>query len=336
VDDYQDLLRISVASAGNDHRLGANEAPPAIVSMYVGDELAAVIDSIVSGAGYKAAGKKIMDIGVSVLPTIPTDNSDRNRTSPFAFTGNKFEFRMPGSSFNIACTNIMLNTAVADSLLQFADELEKAENFDAALAALIKRELSAHQKILFNGNGYSAEWPVEAEKRGLLNLRSTPEAVVHYTDEKNVALFARHGVYSLTEMKSRQEISLEEYVKVIHIEAMASLDILKKQIVPACIGYSKELAETVALKKSIGVDAPAEVAKVRELTEKTAELIGLQDTLEAAVDGCPADTTECAMYDHEAVIPAMEAARKVADELELLVAKKAWPFPTYADLLFYV
>ena len=336
VDDYQDLLRISVASAGNDHRLGANEAPPAIVSMYVGDELAAVIDSIVSGAGYKAAGKKIMDIGVSVLPTIPTDNSDRNRTSPFAFTGNKFEFRMPGSSFNIACTNVMLNTAVADSLLLFADELEKAEDFDTALATFIKRELSAHQKILFNGNGYSAEWPVEAEKRGLLNLRSTPEAVVHYTDEKNVALFARHGVYSLTEMKSRQEISLEEYVKVIHIEAMASLDILKKQIVPACIGYSKELAETVALKKSIGVDAPAEVAKVRELTEKTAELIGLQDALEAAVDGSPADTTECAMYDHEAVIPAMGAARKVADELELLVAKKAWPFPTYADLLFYV
>ncbi|MDY5348652.1 MAG: glutamine synthetase III [Candidatus Ventricola sp.] len=336
VDDYQDLLRISVASAGNDHRLGANEAPPAIVSMYVGDELAAVIDSIVSGAGYKAAGKKIMDIGVSVLPTIPTDNSDRNRTSPFAFTGNKFEFRMPGSSFNIACTNVMLNTAVADSLLLFADELEKAEDFDRALATLIKRELSAHQKILFNGNGYSAEWPIEAEKRGLLNLRSTPEAVVHYTDEKNVELFARHGVYSLTEMKSRQEISLEEYVKVIHIEAMASLDILKKQIVPACIGYSKELAETVALKKSIGVDAPAEVAKVRELTEKTAELISLQGALEAAVDGCPADTTECAMYDHETVIPAMEAARKVADELELLVAKKVWPFPTYADLLFYV
>ena len=336
VDDYQDLLRISVASAGNDHRLGANEAPPAIVSMYVGDELAGVIDSLVSGADYKAAGKRSMDIGVSVLPAIPQDNSDRNRTSPFAFTGNKFEFRMPGSSFNIACTNVMLNTAVADSLLLFADELEKAEDFDAALAALIKRELSAHQKILFNGNGYSAEWPIEAEKRGLLNLRSTPEAVVHYTDEKNVALFARHGVYSLTEMKSRQEISMEEYVKVIHIEAMASLDILKKQIVPVCIGYSKELAETVALKKSIGVDAPAEVAKVRELTEKTAELISLQGALEAAVDGCPADTTECAMYDHETVIPAMEAARKVADELELLVAKKAWPFPTYADLLFYV
>ena len=336
VDDYQDLLRISVASAGNDHRLGANEAPPAIVSMYVGDELAGVIDSLVSGADYKASGKRSMDIGVSVLPAIPQDNSDRNRTSPFAFTGNKFEFRMPGSSFNIACTNIMLNTAVADSLLTFADELEKAEDFDAALAALIKRELSAHQRILFNGNGYSAEWPVEAEKRGLLNLRSTPEAVVHYTDEKNVALFARHGVYSLSEMKSRQEITMEEYVKVINIEALTSLDMLKKQIIPACIGYSKELAETVAVKKSIGVSAPVETAKVQELTDMTAELCGLTDALEAALAGAPEDVVACGMYDHEKVIPAMEAARKVADALELKVAKKAWPLPTYADLLFYV
>ena len=336
VDDYQDLLRISVASAGNDHRLGANEAPPAIVSMYVGDELAGVIDSLVSGADYKAAGKRSMDIGVSVLPTIPQDNSDRNRTSPFAFTGNKFEFRMPGSSFNIACTNIMLNTAVADSLMAFADELEKAEDFDAALASLIKRELSAHQRILFNGNGYSTEWPIEAEKRGLLNLRSTPEAVVHYTDEKNVALFARHGVYTLSEMKSRQEITMEEYVKVINIEALTSLDMLKKQIIPACIGYSKELAETVAVKKSIGVSAPVEAAKVQELTDMTAELCGLTDALEAALAGAPEDVTACGMYDHETVIPAMEAARKVADALELKVAKKAWPVPTYADMLFYV
>ncbi|MGN0757712.1 MAG: glutamine synthetase type III, partial [Candidatus Ventricola sp.] len=260
----------------------------------------------------------------------------RNRTSPFAFTGNKFEFRMPGSSFNIACTNIMLNTAVADSLMAFADELEKAEDFDAALASLIKRELSAHQRILFNGNGYSAEWPIEAEKRGLLNLRSTPEAVVHYTDEKNVALFARHGVYSLSEMKSRQEITMEEYVKVINIEALTSLDMLKKQIIPACIGYSKELAETVAVKKSIGVSAPVEAEKVQELTDMTAELCGLTDALEAALAGAPEDVTACGMYDHETVIPAMEAARKVADALELKVAKKAWPVPTYADMLFYV
>ena len=336
VDDYQDLLRISVASAGNDHRLGANEAPPAIVSMYVGDELAGVIDALVSGADYKACGKKLMDIGVSALPAIPQDNSDRNRTSPFAFTGNKFEFRMPGSSFNIACTNVMLNTAVADSLMVFAEELEKADDFDAALATLIKRELAAHQRILFNGNGYSAEWPVEAEKRGLLNLRSTPEALVHYTDEKNVALFARHGVYTELEMKSREEIGLEEYGKVIHIEALTSLSMLKKQIIPAAISWSKELADGVAVKKSIGVDAPGEVAKVRELTELTTELMDLTSVLDEAVAGEPEDLVARAMYAHETVIPAMEAARKVADALEMKVAKKAWPMPTYADMLFYV
>ena len=336
VDDYQDLLRISVASAGNDHRLGANEAPPAIVSMYVGDELAAVIDAIVSGADYKGCGKKLMDIGVSVLPTIPQDNSDRNRTSPFAFTGNKFEFRMPGSSFNIACTNVMLNTAVADSLLQFSEELEAAEDFDTALAALIRRELAAHQRILFNGNGYSAEWPVEAEKRGLLNLRSTPEAVAHYTDEKNVALFTRHGVYTRTEMLSRQEISLEEYAKVIHIEAMTSLHMLQKQIIPAAVTWSKELADGVAVKKSIGVDAPAETAQVKEITELTAELAEKTAALSAAVDAEPQETAERAMYEHETVIPAMEAARKLADALEMKVAKRCWPMPTYADLLYYV
>ena len=336
VDDYQDLLRISVASAGNDHRLGANEAPPAIVSMYVGDELAGVIDSLVSGADYKACGKKLMDIGVSALPAIPQDNSDRNRTSPFAFTGNKFEFRMPGSSFNIACTNVMLNTAVADSLMIFAEELEKAEDFDTALATLIKRELAAHQRILFNGNGYSAEWPVEAEKRGLLNLRSTPEALVHYTDEKNVALFSRHGVYTALEMKSREEIGLEEYGKVIHIEALASLSMLKKQIIPAAISWSKEMADGVAVKKSIGVNAPGETAKVQELTDLTAELMDLTGALEAAVAGEPEELTARAMYAHETVIPAMEAARKVADSLETKVAKKAWPMPTYADMLFYV
>ncbi|MGN0997833.1 MAG: glutamine synthetase type III, partial [Candidatus Ventricola sp.] len=336
VDDYQDLLRISVASAGNDHRLGANEAPPAIVSMYVGDELAGVIDALVSGADYKCCGKKLMDIGVSVLPTIPQDNSDRNRTSPFAFTGNKFEFRMPGSSFNIACTNVMLNTAVADSLMCFSEELEAAEDFDSALAALIRRELAAHQRILFNGNGYSAEWPVEAERRGLLNLRSTPEAVAHYTDEKNVALFARHGVYTRTEMLSRQEISLEEYAKVIHIEAMTSLHMLQKQIIPAAVTWSKELADGVAVKKSIAVDAPAETAQVKEITELTAALAEKTAALSAAVDAEPQETAERAMYEHEAVIPAMEAARKLADALEMKVAKRCWPMPTYADLLYYV
>ena len=336
VDEYQDLLRLSVASAGNDHRLGANEAPPAIVSMYVGDELAAVIHSLVDGTDYKAAGHKSMDIGVTSLPHIPQDNSDRNRTSPFAFTGNKFEFRMPGSSFNIACTNIMLNTAVADELMAFADELEKADDFETALSKLIRRELAAHKRILFNGNGYSAEWPIEAEKRGLLNLRSTPEALLRYTEAKNVAMFARHGIYTETEIKSRQDINMEEYAKVIHIEALTSLDMLGKMIVPACTAYSKMLAEGVAAKKSIGVDAPAEVAAVRELTDKTAELMALEEKLKDAVAGEPEELNERAMYEHETVIPAMEAARKVADELELKVGKAYWPMPTYADLLFYV
>lgn len=277
-----------------------------------------------------------MDIGVTSLPHIPQDNSDRNRTSPFAFTGNKFEFRMPGSSFNIACTNIMLNTAVADELMAFADELEKADDFETALSKLIRRELAAHKRILFNGNGYSAEWPIEAEKRGLLNLRSTPEALLRYTEAKNVAMFARHGIYTETEIKSRQDINMEEYAKVIHIEALTSLDMLGKMIVPACAAYSKMLAEGVAAKKSIGVDAPAEVAAVRELTDKTAELMALEEKLKDAVAGEPEELNERAMYEHETVIPAMEAARKVADELELKVGKAYWPMPTYADLLFYV
>ena len=336
VDEDQDLLRLSVASAGNDHRLGANEAPPAIVSMYVGDELAAVIHSLVDGTDYKAAGHKSMDIGVTSLPHIPQDNSDRNRTSPFAFTGNKFEFRMPVSSFNIPCTNIMLNPAVADELMAFADELEKADDFETALSKLIRRELAAHKRILFNGNGYSAEWPIEAEKRGLLNLRSTPEALLRYTEAKNVAMFARHGIYTETEIKSRQDINMEEYAKVIHIEALTSLDMLGKMIVPACTAYSKMLAEGVAAKKSIGVDAPAEVAAVRELTDKTAGLMALEGKLKDAVAGEPEELNERAMYEHETIIPAMEAARKVADELELKVGKAYWPMPTYADLLFYV
>ena len=336
VDEYQDLLRISVASAGNDHRLGANEAPPAIVSMYVGDELAAVIRSLVEGTDYKSAGHKSMDIGVTTLPPIPQDNSDRNRTSPFAFTGNKFEFRMPGSSFNIACTNIMLNTAVADELMQFADELEKAADFEDALSKLIRRELKAHQRILFNGNGYSPEWEIEAERRGLLNLRSTPEALIHYTDKKNVELFARHGVYTYTEIKSRQDINMEEYTKVVHIEALTMIDMLGKMIVPSCVAYSKMMAEGVAAKKSIGIEAPAEAAQVKLLTEKTADLMTLKADLENVVAGEPDGLDERAMYEHEAVIPAMEAARKVADELELKVDKKYWSMPTYADLLFYV
>ena len=231
VDEYQDLLRISVASAGNDHRLGANEAPPAIVSIFVGDELESVIDSIVEGrpaAGGRSSNH--LDIGTGVLPKLARDNSDRNRTSPFAFTGNKFEFRMPGSSFNIACTNVMLNTAVADALKSFCDELESADDFNACLNALVRRELSRHRRIIFNGNGYSHDWEVEAERRGLSNYRRTPEALVHYCDAKNVELFARHGVYTRQEMESRLEISLDEYRKAIHIEAMTMIEMIRRQI----------------------------------------------------------------------------------------------------------
>ncbi len=336
VDEYQDLLRISVANAGNDHRLGANEAPPAIVSMFVGEELEAILDSIVSGTGYTDVTKTMMSIGASVLPAIPKDTTDRNRTSPFAFTGNKFEFRMLGSTFNIACPNIMLNTAVAEELRQFADELEAASDFDAALAALIQREIKAHQRIIFNGNGYGDEWPAEAEKRGLLNLKSTPDALPHYTDEKNVKLFQTHGVYTAVEMKSRQEILLEEYAKTIHIEALTAADMLGKQIIPAVIEYSGKLAETVAAKKAIGVDAPAEAAMVKTLTEKTVALVEKRAALEAAIAGVPDGVEGAARYYHDAVIAAMEAARAIADELEMLVGKKYWPFPTYGDMLFYV
>ena len=336
VDEYQDLLRISVASAGNDHRLGANEAPPAIVSMYVGDELGAVIDALVEGSAYEDSSKKVMDIGVTALPNIPIDNSDRNRTSPFAFTGNKFEFRMPGSSFNIACTDIMLNAAVAEELRQFADELEKAGDFQAALDELIRREIRAHKRIIFNGNGYGDEWPAEAEKRGLLNWKTTPDALPHFTDEKNVKMFKDHGIYTRSEIESRQEIALEEYAKTIRIEALTSLDILKKQIIPAAITYSGKLAGIVAKKKEIGIEAPAELAQAREITDKTTALSRAVGALEEKLNQAPEETAAAAVYYAKVVIPGMEAARGIADALELLVDKKEWPFPTYGDLLFYV
>ena len=336
VDEYQDLLRISVASAGNDHRLGGNEAPPAIVSIYVGDELDAVIRSIIEGTSYTQNGKTTMDIGVTTLPRIPRDTSDRNRTSPFAFTGNKFEFRMPGSSFNIACANIMLNSAVADELMQFADELEKADEFEPALNQLIRRELTAHSRILFNGNGYSDEWTIEAARRGLLNLPSTPEALLRYTDRKNVEMFARQGVYNYQEMQSRQDITMEEYAKTIHIEALTSLDMLDKMIIPACMEYSGEIAKGVAAKVQIGIEALSEKRAIEMLTEKTAQLMTARDDLVEAVAREPAELNARGLYQHEVVIPAMERARAIADDLEHRVAKKYWPMPTYADLLFYV
>ena len=336
VDNYQDLLRISVASAGNDHRLGGNEAPPAIVSVYVGDELSEVVDALIQGVGHSDAAPGSMDIGVTALPPIPLDNSDRNRTSPFAFTGNKFEFRMPGSSFNIACPNVMLNCAVAESLQLYADELEKAEDFDAALSALVRRELSAHSRILFNGNGYGVDWPEEAARRGLMNLHNTPEALEHFDDEKNVALFTSQGIYTLEEIHSRQEIAQEEYAKTILIEAKTSLDILRKQIIPACISYSGQVADGAAVKSSLGVSAEGEIALVRSITNKTSALMDRTDALEATVAAVPDGVKESARYCAETVLPAMEAARAIADQLELIVDRAHWPFPTYRDLLFYV
>ncbi|WP_370813410.1 glutamine synthetase III [Butyricicoccus pullicaecorum] len=349
VDEYQDLLRLSAASAGNDHRLGAHEAPPAVVSMYIGDELGAVVDAMVSGKTYHAAEKTHMDIGVSALPNIPKDTSDRNRTSPFAFTGNKFEFRMPGSTFNVACTNTILNTAVAEELRQFADELEQAENFEQALSELIIREIKAHKRIIFNGNGYDDAWLVEAKKRGLSNLASTPDALPHYTDKKNLQLFTRHGVYTPVEVGSREEILLEEYAKTLRIEALTMLDMLRKLILPACAKFSRDLAEGVALKKQIGVDAPAEVEMVRKVTDKTAALCAAQDVLAHKVEAAKDVLTEAfavapggvgarklSRYYRDEVLPAMKEARKLADELENLVSKEYWPFPTYSDILFYV
>ena len=336
VDEYQDLLRISVATAGNDHRLGANEAPPAIVSMYIGDELQAVVDELVTGKPHENASREAMSVGVLAIPRIPLDNSDRNRTSPFAFTGNKFEFRMPGSSLNIACTNIMLNTAVAEELRQFADELEAADDFAAALDTLVRREISAHRRILFNGNGYSAEWPQEAARRGLLNLASTPEALPHYVDQKNLDLFARHGVYSESEMRSRLEIVLEEYAKTIRIEGSTSADMLRKMILPACMAYSKKVADGAAVKKGLGICADAEIKLASDVTARTAALMEKTDALEQALAGIPESAEEAAPYCRDHVIPAMEAARADADALERMVDRSAWPMPDYTDLLFYV
>ncbi len=340
VDEYQDLLRISAASAGNDHRLGASEAPPAIISIFVGDELEAILDAIVREVDYTDVEKTMMNIGVSALPPIPKDTTDRNRTSPFAFTGNKFEFRMPGSSFNIACTNFILNTAVADSLRQFADELEAAgtANFDKTLAALIQRELKNHRQIVFNGNGYSDEWQEAAAQRGLMNLKTTPDALKHYTDEKNVKMLARHGICTATELESREEILLEEYCKTINIEALTMVDMATRQIMPACVDYSGKVSNNVAVKKSIGIDSPAEIQIAKQITDDMANMLNAINDLKQAVNTAPENVAilERAEYFRDIVIPKMENLRAIADELETIVGEDNWPFPTYGQMLFYV
>ena len=336
VDKYAKLMRISVASAGNDHRLGANEAPPAIVSVFLGDELQSIVDDIIAGTHTAGTGSAKIQLGVTTLPVFSKDNTDRNRTSPFAFTGNRFEFRMPGSSQNIACINMMLNTAVADVFKSYADELEGAEDFDAALNALVKRELTAHQRVIFNGNGYDDSWIEEAEKRGLPNLKSTPEALACY--DEFVDVFESTGVLSETELLSRKEILLEEYAKLIKIESRTMVDMAKKDILPAVGSYTKELSEIACNKKQLGLDAELEIKELKKLSALASDTYDKIEALSAAIAGADAaeGVQEAANYQHENVIPAMEQLRTVADELEVNTAAKYWPFPAYDKLLFGV
>ena len=341
VDDYQDLLRLSVATAGNDHRLGANEAPPAVVSMFLGDELTAILDAIEKDEPYAGTEKTVMKLGVHVLPKFTRDTTDRNRTSPFAFTGNKFEFRMLGSANSIACCNIMLNAAVAESLKQYADKLEKAEDFEAALHDLIQSTIKAHRRIIFNGNGYDDAWIEEAtEKRGLLNLRTTPDALPRILDPKNVAMLTGHKVFSEAEIESRCEIMLDNYRKTVHIEAQTMIDMARKQILPAVESYAAKLAETLATKKALSplLGGKYETSLLTKLSGLTDDIAEAADALEASLAAYHkiGDVTEAAYFIRDEVLPKMDALRAPADEAERFTAAEYWPFPTYGDLLFGV
>ena len=340
VDDYQDLLRVSVAGAGNDHRLGANEAPPAIISMFLGDELTEILQALEKGESYHGREKSDMTVGVHVLPKFPKDNTDRNRTSPFAFTGNKFEFRSLGSSASISEANVVLNTIVAESLRQFADELENAADFQASLHNLIVREIKAHKRVIFNGNGYSASWVQEAEKRGLYNLRDTVDALPHIVDEKNIRLFVNHKVYSETEVRARYEIKLEEYSKVLNIEAETALMMAQREILPAVMRYTADVARQAKAIKDVSptlTTAPEEKLLTR-LTAESARLSDRIDALQSAVlhVNHHADALTAAKYQRDVIIPAMNDVRASADELETMVDSAYWPFPTYSELLFNV
>ena len=335
VDEYQDFLRCTVASAGNDRRLGANEAPPVILSVYLGDELHAVVDSIINGTNYTDPEKSVMRIGVDVMPPIPKDTTDRNRTSPLAFTGNKFEFRMLGSSQSIAGPNIALNTIMAEELRQFADILEKAEDFDAALQKLVCNTFTAHSRILFSGNGYSEQWREEAARRGLSDLRTTVDAMPSYADDKNVELVTKHGIFTEAEFRARNAIHLEAYSKIINIEAKTTADMALRQIIPAVSRYCADLAANLSRKESVGCSVAAEKDLVRQLSQHTDALYTLCRQLQADLGKVPASGIEAAKYFSTVIVPDMDAVRKEADTLELLTDKSYWPFPTYSDLLFY-
>ena len=340
VDEYADLLRTSVATPGNDHRLGANEAPPAIISIFVGEELEAVIDAIASDSPYAGPVKMKMDLGVDVLPKFSKDTTDRNRTSPFAFTGNKFEFRMPGSAQNLSDCDTILNTAVAKELKGYADELEGAEDFTAAAIALVKRTIRDHRRVIFNGNGYTAEWEAEAAKRGLPNKKNTPAALPALIDPKNIALMEEFGVLTKVEMESRYEVEMEHYAKVINIEALTMLEMARKQLLPAVNAYMSEVANTAASKLAVSesISVRSETKTLGRLSADADAMSDAIDTLQDAVDAAKAlpSESEKAVAFHDNVLPAMDALRAAADDAETLCGEDYWPLPSYSKMLYYV
>lgn len=340
VDDYQDLLRIAVASAGNDHRLGAHEAPPAVVSIFLGNELTEILESIEKDVPYDNKEKELLRVGVHTLPKFPKDTTDRNRTSPFAFTGNKFEFRMLGSSASVSDPNTALNTAVAQTLKEFADELEGSEDFESALHALIKRVITEHKRIIFNGNGYDDKWIAEAKARGLKNYATTPDALPHFVDEKNIALFTTHKVYTEREMRSRLEIQLKSYCNLIHIEGDTMVEMTKKEFLPCVSKYSQELANTIITKRSVRstLDVSYEEETLEKISTLTAEAFAQVKQLETALaQAVQTQTmTTLALYYKDVVLPLMTKLRVSIDKLEGIVSTDAWPIPTYGDLLFRI
>ncbi|MDP4132724.1 MAG: glutamine synthetase III [Bacillota bacterium] len=338
VDEYQDLLRISASSAGNDHRLGANEAPPAVVSIFLGTQLTEILEALESDASYDAKEKELMRIGVHVLPKFPKDATDRNRTSPFAFTGNKFEFRMLGSSASISGPNIVLNTAVAEELKQFADILESAKDFELSLHDIIQDTIKKHKRIIFNGNGYDDAWICEAEKRGLLNLKTTPDALTYYLNKKNIDLFTSHKVLSEDEMCSRYEILMDNYIKVINIEALTMVDMVRKDILPAASRYTKELTDTALAKKALGddINASYELESAKQVSHLTSSIFEHVKALEKALMNAKevTDLEKLAFYYKDYIFTAMISLRAVTDELEGITAEDVWPYPSYGELLF--
>ncbi len=336
VDEYQDWLRCTIASAGNDHRLGGDEAPPAILSIFLGDELEAVVESIIQGTNYKDLEKSVMRIGVDVLPSISKDTTDRNRTSPLAFTGNKFEFRMLGSSQSVSGPNIALNTIMAEELKWFADQLEGSQHFEEDLQKLICQALTEHSRIIFNGNNYNDSWVEEAKRRGLSNLRTTAQCLPAYISKKNLDLVTRRGIFTKTEFMARYEIHLENYCKILHIEALTMIDMAKNQIFPAASSYTTTLCNTISAKERLNLSCRAERTMAQQLSETTDKLFDHCQNLENLMSSLPESAQEQSMYYCDVVIPAMEALREDADRLESMTDKSYWPYPTYSDLLFYL